>query len=174
MIEGSTPPVPSETEPASGAPGGRTFGEWLRVQLKARRISQRQLAQKSGVDHSTISRLVRGDRVPSWSTADRLVRSLGFADVPDGVYRLDSGRTASPTARVEYALRLDETLSETQVREIMNVYLATRRRRPRLVVSSPAPAASTPSARKLGRISELPRRPVPGGGRPGVPGDRSS
>ena len=41
---------------------GRAFNEWLRTQLKAKKMSQRQLAQQSGVDHSTISRLVRGDR----------------------------------------------------------------------------------------------------------------
>jgi len=42
---------------------GRAFNEWLRTQLKAKKMSQRQLAQQSGVDHSTISRLVRGDRI---------------------------------------------------------------------------------------------------------------
>ena len=36
---------------------GRAFNEWLRAQLKAKKMSQRQLAQQSGVDHSTISRL---------------------------------------------------------------------------------------------------------------------
>ena len=34
---------------------GRAFNEWLRAQLKAKKMSQRQLAQQSGVDHSTIS-----------------------------------------------------------------------------------------------------------------------
>ena len=44
---------------------GRAFNDWLRTQLKAKKMSQRQLAQQSGVDHSTISRLIRGDRMPS-------------------------------------------------------------------------------------------------------------
>jgi len=48
---------------------GRAFNEWLRSQLKAKKMSQRQLAQQSGVDHSTISRLIRGDRTPSLGTA---------------------------------------------------------------------------------------------------------
>ena len=34
-----------------------------------------------------------------------------------------------PTARVEYALRADELLSEPQVRQIMEYYLAVRMRR---------------------------------------------
>ena len=51
---------------------GRAFNEWLRAQLKAKKMSQRQLAQQSGVDHSTISRLIRGDRMPSLGTATKL------------------------------------------------------------------------------------------------------
>ena len=49
---------------------GRAFNEWLRAQLKAKKMSQRQLAQQSGVDHSTISRLIRGDRMPSLGYRD--------------------------------------------------------------------------------------------------------
>ena len=52
----------------------RAFNEWLRAQLKSKRMSQRQLAQQAGVDHSTISRLVRGDRTPSLGTATKLAR----------------------------------------------------------------------------------------------------
>ena len=54
----------------------RAFNEWLRAQLKAKKMSQRQLAQQSGVDHSTISRLLRGDRTPSLGTATKLARGL--------------------------------------------------------------------------------------------------
>src|SRR5438270_3441277 len=55
---------------------GRAFNEWLRAQLKVKKMSQRQLAQQSGVDHSTISRLIRGDRMPSLGTATKLARGL--------------------------------------------------------------------------------------------------
>jgi len=122
--------------------GGRTFNQWLDVQLRARKLTQRQLAQKSGVDHSTISRLMRGDRTPSLRTAALLVRGLGMAS---GLGWLDDqrlGRTGSPAAGVESALRSDELLNETQVRQLMNVYLATRLRRPRSV-ATPTPAATT-------------------------------
>ena len=62
---------------------GRAFNEWLRAELKAKKMSQRQLAQRSGVDHSTISRLIRGDRMPSLGTATRLAR--GLREIRDGV-----------------------------------------------------------------------------------------
>src|SRR3970282_2252093 len=55
---------------------GRAFNEWLRSQLKAKKMSQRQLAQQAGVDHSTISRLIRGDRTPSLGTATKLAPPL--------------------------------------------------------------------------------------------------
>jgi len=111
---------------------GRAFNEWLRAQLKAKKMSQRQLAQQSGVDHSTISRLIRGDRMPSLGTATKLARGLrelrDDADTPQYLGLMSSG-AANPTARVEYALRSDEVLSEPQVRQIMEYYLAVRMRR---------------------------------------------
>ena len=111
---------------------GRAFNEWLRAQLKAKKMSQRQLAQQSGVDHSTISRLIRGDRMPSLGTATKLARGLreirDDAEAPQYLGAVTSGAT-NPTARVEYALRADEVLSEPQVRQVMEYYLAVRMRR---------------------------------------------
>jgi transcriptional regulator with XRE-family HTH domain len=107
----------------------RAFNEWLRAQLKVKKMSQRQLAQQSGVDHSTISRLIRGDRMPSLGTATKLARGLrelrDDADTPQYL-RLVSAGTTNPTTRVEYALRADEWLSEPQVRQVMEYYLAVR------------------------------------------------
>ena len=111
---------------------GRAFNEWLRAQLKAKKMSQRQLAQQSGVDHSTISRLIRGDRMPSLGTATKLARGLReIRDDSDTSVALGvvSVGPQNPTARVEYALRADESLSEPQVRQVMEYYLAVRVRR---------------------------------------------
>jgi transcriptional regulator with XRE-family HTH domain len=109
----------------------RAFNEWLRAQLKAKKMSQRQLAQQAGVDHSTISRLVRGDRTPSLDTATRLARGLreirDDAETPAYFGQLSNG-TASPPARVEYALRSDDLLAEPHVRQVMEYYLAIRMR----------------------------------------------
>jgi transcriptional regulator with XRE-family HTH domain len=110
----------------------RSFNSWLRGQLKEKKMSQRQLALQSGVDHSTISRLIRGDRMPSLGTATKLARGLrelrDDADTPQYLGLVAAGNT-NPTARVEYALRADELLSEPQVRQIMEYYLAVRMRR---------------------------------------------
>ena len=111
---------------------GRAFNEWLRTQLKAKKMSQRQLAQQSGVDHSTISRLIRGDRMPSLGTATKLARGLRElredADTTHYLGVVGPGRT-NPTAQVEYSLRADDLLSDAQVRQVMEYYLAVRMRR---------------------------------------------
>ena len=112
----------------------RSFNSWLRGQLKEKKMSQRQLALQSGVDHSTISRLIKGDRMPSLGTATKLARGLREireqADGP-GYFASLSARQMLPTARVEYALRGDDVLSEADVRELMQVYIAHRSRRTR-------------------------------------------
>ena len=110
-----------------------SFAEWLQTQLRARRMSQRLLADRSGVDHSTISRLMRSERVPSLRTATKLARILGPLPPDSGVVphlALMEHGPAHPLARVERALRSDDLLGEEQVRQVMRLYLAVRRPRP--------------------------------------------
>ena len=110
----------------------RSFNDWLRRQLKEKKMSQRQLALQSGVDHSTISRLIKGDRMPSLGTATALARGLReISDDSEGpaYFASLSSRTVLPTTRVEYALRGDEILTETDVRELMQAYISVRSRR---------------------------------------------
>jgi transcriptional regulator with XRE-family HTH domain len=145
---------------------GRPFNEWLRAQLKAKKMSQRQLAQASGVDHSTISRLVRGDRTPSLGTATKLARGLrelrDDADAPQYLGLVSSGATINPAARVEYALRGDDALGEPQVRQIMEYYLAVRMRRfARPVVPAPASRPGLPD-HSAGRTPNAPLASVVG------------
>ncbi len=138
---------------------GRPFNEWLRAQLKSKKMSQRQLAQASGVDHSTISRLVRGDRTPSLGTATKLARGLreirDDADAPQYLGLVSGGTTMNPTARVEYALRADDALGEAHVRQVMEYYLAVRMRRYARPVAPPSarPAYASLPARQ--GITEL-------------------
>jgi transcriptional regulator with XRE-family HTH domain len=148
---------------------GRAFNEWLRAQLKAKKMSQRQLAQQSGVDHSTISRLIRGDRMPSLGTATKLARGLrelrDDADTPQYLGLVASG-SMNPTARVEYSLRADELLTEPQVRQIMEYYLAVRMRRygrPFQPTESASSGSERPNERTLGRPA-APGRPMGAGG----------
>jgi transcriptional regulator with XRE-family HTH domain len=110
----------------------RSFNTWLRSQLKEKKMSQRQLALQSGVDHSTISRLIKGDRMPSLGTATKLARGLReIRDEAEGPAYFASltNRHLLPTTRVEYALRGDEVLTETDVRELMQAYIGLRARR---------------------------------------------
>ena len=89
----------------------RSFNAWLRSQLKEKKMSQRQLALQSGVDHSTISRLIKGDRMPSLGTATKLARGLReITDEAEGPAYFASlnSRPVLPTTRVEYALRGDD------------------------------------------------------------------
>jgi transcriptional regulator with XRE-family HTH domain len=112
----------------------RSFNSWLRGQLKEKKMSQRQLALQSGVDHSTISRLIKGDRMPSLGTATKLARGLReIRDESDGpaYFATEGTRQPQPTARVEYALRGDDLLSEADVRGLMQTYIALRGRRMR-------------------------------------------
>src|SRR5579859_1338994 len=110
----------------------RSFNTWLRSQLKEKKMSQRQLALQSGVDHSTISRLIKGDRMPSLGTATKLARGLReIHDESEGpaYFASVSSRQILPTTRVEYALRGDDLLNETDVRELMQAYITLRTRR---------------------------------------------
>jgi transcriptional regulator with XRE-family HTH domain len=112
----------------------RSFNSWLRGQLREKKMSQRQLALQSGVDHSTISRLIKGDRMPSLGTATKLARGLReIHDEAEGPAYFASlqARQQLPTARVEYALRGDDVLTEADVRELMQAYISVRARRQR-------------------------------------------
>jgi transcriptional regulator with XRE-family HTH domain len=69
---------------------GVAFDEWLKEALKRRRMSQRQLAYFSGIDHSTVSRLASGDRTPNLDTAIRL-RAILRADCICGIPKPEVG-----------------------------------------------------------------------------------
>jgi transcriptional regulator with XRE-family HTH domain len=57
------------------------FRVWLANAMRRRRMSQRMLGERAGVDHSTISRLLRTGRTPSTETMVALATALG-ADLP--------------------------------------------------------------------------------------------
>jgi transcriptional regulator with XRE-family HTH domain len=105
------------------------FRDWLRRELRARRMSLRQLAERSGVNASTVSRIMRGERRPTLRTALRLSRALQGTLGDAGASQLNSlASSADPVTGVERALRADAMLDDDQVREVMSMYLAFRRR----------------------------------------------
>jgi predicted transcriptional regulator len=56
-----------------------TFGQWLARLTKARKMNQRHLARRAGVDHSSISRILREDRIPTLPIFTRIVVTLSIS-----------------------------------------------------------------------------------------------
>jgi transcriptional regulator with XRE-family HTH domain len=141
-----------------GWAGALVFNLWLRRQMRVRRMSQRQLAALAGVDHSTVSRLLRHDRRPSLMTATKLAGALrqvrGEQAEPETAdyFERNPEETVFPARRVELALRADELLDEDEVRRLMNIYLDARRRH--LAGTSP----SAPTRARPARAAPDPRR----------------
>jgi transcriptional regulator with XRE-family HTH domain len=109
------------------------FREWLTLQLRARRMSLRQVALRSGVNVSTVSRIVRGERRPTLRTAVRLARVVRDSTDESTATRFFGSLTAEsldPVGEVERALRADAELNDDDVRRVMRVYLGSRRGRP--------------------------------------------
>jgi transcriptional regulator with XRE-family HTH domain len=141
-----------------GWAGAIVFNLWLHRKMRERRMSQRQLAALSGVDHSTISRLLRQDRIPSLATATKLVGAFrqvgGQAELDTADYfERNPEETVFPARRVELALRADELLDDEQVQHLMNMYLDARRRHRALGTSPSAPTRAGPA-----RAAPGPRR----------------
>lgn len=116
------------------------FREWLTLQLRARRMSLRQVALRSGVNVSTVSRIVRGERRPTLRTAVRLARVVRDSTDESSATRFFGSLTSDsldPVGEVERALRADADLDDDDVRRVMRVYLGARRGR------QPARRAST-------------------------------
>jgi transcriptional regulator with XRE-family HTH domain len=106
------------------------FREWLTLQLRARRMSLRQVALRSGVNVSTVARIVRGERRPTLRTAVRLARVVRDTADESSATRFFGSLTSDsldPVGEVERALRSDAELNDDDVRRVMRVYLGARR-----------------------------------------------
>jgi transcriptional regulator with XRE-family HTH domain len=116
--------------PAMNDPNEVQFRDWLTLQLRARRMSLRQLANRSGVNVSTVSRIVRGERRPTLHTAVRLARVVRESADESSATRFFGSLTADsldPVREVERALRADGMLDDDDVRRVMQAYLEARR-----------------------------------------------
>jgi transcriptional regulator with XRE-family HTH domain len=115
--------------PAINDPNEVQFRDWLTLQLRARRMSLRQLANRSGVNVSTVSRIVRGERRPTLHTAVRLARVVRDSADESSATRFFGSLTADsldPVREVERALRADGLLDDEDVRRVMQAYLEAR------------------------------------------------
>ena len=128
-------PMPQATD--------QTFGDYLKQELDARHWSVRYLAFRAGVNHSTISRLIRGQRTPRLETVQRLHQALKLLPQhPPVTPRRDDPDAAFQ--RVADALALDPQLSPTAQGQLMRYYEQLRK------PQRPSPAAQprpTPSVR---------------------------
>jgi transcriptional regulator with XRE-family HTH domain len=55
------------------------FGMLLKTQREARRVSQSKLAERAEFDHSYVSRLESGSRMPTREAVERLARALALS-----------------------------------------------------------------------------------------------
>ena len=117
-----------DADGAVASSSGRPFHDWLAGELRGRGISQRQLAMRSGVDHSTISRLLGGTRSPTLHTAAALARGLQQSGDHPSLPGHDTSTRSAPS-RVEDALHSDDLLSVAQIRAVMSYYLSIRQAR---------------------------------------------
>ena len=97
---------------------------WALSRMRHRRFSHAQVAQRCGLDRSTITRFLRGDRSPSLDVALRIMDALYDQACTPPMERL-RGLLAGPE-RVETALRIDPLLHPTHVDVLMRMYAERR------------------------------------------------
>jgi len=106
---------------------------WLHDGMHTRRLTQRGLARVAGIDHSTISRLLRGDR----SAKHRTVVALRVVLGPEPTAPRDS--RPDPAEMLQRALRSDPRLTDEQIRRIIEFYWRERGVNDRTPTPSPSP-----------------------------------
>lgn len=97
---------------------------WTQLRMRQRGLSHAQLALRCGLDRSTITRFLRGERSPKLEVATRIMDALYDTSCvsPHDQMR---GLLAGPE-RVEAALRSDPLLHPTHVEVLMRLYAERR------------------------------------------------
>lgn len=99
------------------------FADYLRRELAARRWSVRYLGVRSGVNHSTISRLLNANRTPSLQTVLRLQQAFAERDQR----RVEATQSQfDPMQRVADALAADPALDARGIAHILHYYRRVR------------------------------------------------
>lgn len=93
------------------------FAEWLLSELASRGWSNSELARRSGVTPSAMSRLINRQTQPSWETCLGIAKALGYP--PEQVLR-KSGLLPELTGQDDQAIQ--------EVREVMRGLTDTGRR----------------------------------------------
>jgi transcriptional regulator with XRE-family HTH domain len=106
---------------AVGVESSAAFVDWLRLEMRHRRISQRMLAARAGISHSTVSRMLKDERSPTFETAQRLARALD-PHARLGQWEIDRG------SEIELLLAADPALRESDAEALIQAYRAARQR----------------------------------------------
>jgi transcriptional regulator with XRE-family HTH domain len=143
-----------------------TFGDHVRRELRARQWTVRYLALRSGVSHSTISRLISGPRVPTLETARRLHAAFGRPDALT-FFGVSARQTGDPINRIGEALRADRELDPVAIAMVMRAYLGARaaaaqRRHTIAVRSGPRALRLAPERSAMGPHALIEDRESPG------------
>ena len=122
------------------------LGDYLKQELQARNWSVRYLAFRSGVNHSTISRLIRGQRTPRLETVQRLHHALAHV-APIQPIRPRTADADGAFQRVADALALDPLLTPAALRQLLRHYEHLRQ------PDRPSPAIKTGPVPSVRRVS---------------------
>lgn len=100
------------------------FRAWLRAEMRSRSLSVRQVAHRSRLSPSTVSRILNGQRRPGLGTAAQLARALGQGNTgrPPAPDEGPPGDTATATDAVERALRADRRIDRRARDRILAMY----------------------------------------------------
>jgi transcriptional regulator with XRE-family HTH domain len=116
----------------------RSTADLIRTARTQRGLSQRALANRAGVEQSTIARIENGDTDPTWTTVGRLLEAAGFT--------LDDPTPTIPTL-AEAALGDDE-LDWTMIRAVTD-RAAQQQDEVQLLIGAEPPAYASRIARTI-------------------------
>ena len=105
-----------------------SFGEWLHAKRVSRGWQMLDLAQRTGIDHSTISRVENQATEATLLTAVRLCRGLDLT-VLDWLSSIESSKTQKDLRPV--ASQASRSLSATDITNVLRLY----RKNPSIVIS---------------------------------------
>jgi transcriptional regulator with XRE-family HTH domain len=130
----NAPPQLDDTDTTSGS---TRFRAYLVAEMRRRRWTQRYLAARSGVDHSTISRILTQTRSPSLETVERLRDALRGGSV--GGSHDSTGLPATVRAMAD-ALMADPRMDPDRINEVIDFYVQVRTRHRLVGGFTPTPA----------------------------------
>lgn len=101
------------------------FASTLRQLRTDRMLSQSRLAERAGLDHSFVSRIESGSRMPSRDAVGDLATALGCSD-PERYALLDAAGFGTPSNRPAFDLdmaKLHDCLQDERVSDEMRLAL---------------------------------------------------